>query len=534
MQAENVSRDTLLDLELRLIDPDPEQPRKHFDAAKLAELAESMQRDGLAVPIMVRPVGESYIIVHGERRYRAALSLDWPTIRAEIRDITADAARWLALVENIQRADLSPIEEAHAFKTRLEQMTQTELGRRIGKSQQYIADRIALLRLSDDIQKLITARAVKPSLARRLLSIPDEKMQLSLAKKAARDDLTVKDVEKKRHEFERDQKRGLNDAEKLELMIEDCPDLTIYRQATAHGEIKITYPIHEPGYRLQFETLAEPFTGQAWHWPTYSELQYNAIQPNWNLSSGISFAEDLSVPLFTPDEWDLFWAFDNSEMDFPGCAFFKFRPGRVLGATLRRTYDPNYGRFLIQNEGGQHCATCASGRLFIRRGWGHWTIVMFNNGHGGRIARRVFVQDHAGESFIQQAAETVDPFCFSSHNFNQLALWHVQTTEMSWFYARRKTMPRDDMIAALEQDLDRLRNAQPLSDDELEDQVLDWLQENCADFTHPDWREGEAFYPRLLDGTVDADRARTIGEQANANDRARWKWQKPRGRHYRL
>ena len=147
-----MSRDILLSL----IDPDPDQPRKHFDADLLAELARSVDSNGLAVPILVRPVGERFVIVHGERRYRAAQSLGWASIAAEVRDVTPDQAHWLSLVENVQRADLSPIEEAQAYQERLAGgLTQAALGERIGKSQSYIAHKLRLLELPGPIKSYL-------------------------------------------------------------------------------------------------------------------------------------------------------------------------------------------------------------------------------------------------------------------------------------------------------------------------------------------------------------------------------------------
>jgi ParB family transcriptional regulator, chromosome partitioning protein len=111
-----VSRDTLLSL----IDPDPEQPRKVFDETKLAELAESMASNGLAVPILLRPMPDGrFLIVRGARRWRAAQRLGWETIPAEVRELTPDEAHWLSLVENVQRSNLSPIEEAEGYQARL-------------------------------------------------------------------------------------------------------------------------------------------------------------------------------------------------------------------------------------------------------------------------------------------------------------------------------------------------------------------------------------------------------------------------------
>jgi ParB/RepB/Spo0J family partition protein len=162
------------DILLRLIDPDPEQPRKHFDEASIIELAQSIQANGLAVPILVRPVGDRFVIVHGERRYRAAKSLGWETIPAEVRDIDADTAQWLALVENVQRSDLSPIEEAQAYQARLAQgMTQTALAERIGKTQSYIAQKLRLLKLPDPVAYYLNVGAITEGHARQLLRLRD-------------------------------------------------------------------------------------------------------------------------------------------------------------------------------------------------------------------------------------------------------------------------------------------------------------------------------------------------------------------------
>lgn len=187
----------MTDIPLHLIDPDPEQPRKHFDPAALDELAQSMKADGLAVAILLRPIGDRFMIVHGERRWRAAQQLGWETIPADVRDLTDDQARWLAFAENMQRADLSPIEEAHFLHGRLtEGITQAELGKRIGKSQQYIAARLSLLNLAAPVQDLITIRMVNASVGVLLGAVKDEGAQTALAATTAAQDLSVADVRK--------------------------------------------------------------------------------------------------------------------------------------------------------------------------------------------------------------------------------------------------------------------------------------------------------------------------------------------------
>jgi ParB/RepB/Spo0J family partition protein len=164
-----VSRDTLINL----IDPDPEQPRKVFDEVALAELAASMAANGLAVPILLRPAPEGrYVIVHGERRWRAAQRLSWETIPAEVRELSPDEAHWISLVENVQRADLSPIEEARAYQARLAQgLTQAQLAQRVGKDRSYIAQKLRLLTLPAPVVVYLERRALREGHARQLLKL---------------------------------------------------------------------------------------------------------------------------------------------------------------------------------------------------------------------------------------------------------------------------------------------------------------------------------------------------------------------------
>ena len=163
-----MSRDILIDL----IDADPDQPRRHFDADQLAELAESIAANGLIVPILLRPVGERFVIVHGERRFRACRSLGWAFLPAEGRDLDVETARWMALVENIQRADLTPIEEAQAYAAALATgLTQQQLGKRIGKTQSYIAQKLRLLKMAPEVQEAVAAGTISEGIARQLLRL---------------------------------------------------------------------------------------------------------------------------------------------------------------------------------------------------------------------------------------------------------------------------------------------------------------------------------------------------------------------------
>ncbi len=163
-----MSRDILLNL----IDPDPDQPRKVFDEDQLRGLAESLDTTGQAVAITVRPVGERYTIVTGERRWRAAQWLGWATIRAEVLELDPATSGWLTLVENIQRADLTPIEEAQAYQKLIAAgYTQTEIGAKVGKGQSYVASKLRLLRLPRAVQDLLAADALTEGHCKQLLRL---------------------------------------------------------------------------------------------------------------------------------------------------------------------------------------------------------------------------------------------------------------------------------------------------------------------------------------------------------------------------
>lgn len=186
-----MSRDILL----TLIDRDPNNARQTFDETGIAELAQSIAASGLAVPILVRPSGDRYTIVHGERRYRAVQSLGWATIPAEVRELDSESASWLALVENVQRSDLSPIEEAQAYQAKLATgITQTELGQRIGKTQSYIATKLRFLRLPSFVQAGIQLGKISEGQAKQLLRLGCPEVQTLCACAMVKEQWTVTQV----------------------------------------------------------------------------------------------------------------------------------------------------------------------------------------------------------------------------------------------------------------------------------------------------------------------------------------------------
>ena len=189
---------TISTLKISLVDPKSDQPRKYFDKDALEELSESIKENGLLQPILVREYGEGrYQIIAGERRYRACKLAGLTDIPAIILDRDDKAAAQIALIENIQREDLNPLEEALAYKALKEEydMTQEELSERIGKSRSAIANSMRLLDLPEEILTMVVARELSAGHARTLLGVKDRDDMLLLAQITAEQDLSVRQLE---------------------------------------------------------------------------------------------------------------------------------------------------------------------------------------------------------------------------------------------------------------------------------------------------------------------------------------------------
>lgn len=172
------------DLELDKIIPNRYQPRRQFSDDSIKELAETLNKDGLLQPIIVRENNDDqYEIIAGERRYRAAKSLGWSTIPAIVKDMNDDQAASLALIENLQREDLNPIDEAKAYNNLMElnNLTQTALAKDMGKSQSYVANKLRLLKLSDDVQAALIDGKITARHGRALIGLSEEDQKRVLA-----------------------------------------------------------------------------------------------------------------------------------------------------------------------------------------------------------------------------------------------------------------------------------------------------------------------------------------------------------------
>lgn len=185
------------DIELDKIVPNRYQPRREFSDDSIKELAETLDKDGLLQPIVVREDGEDhYEIIAGERRYRAAKSLGWETIPAIVKNMDDDQAASLALIENLQREDLNPIDEAKAYTNlmKLNDLTQTALAKNMGKSQSYVANKLRLLKLDDDVQKALIEGKITARHGRALLNLSEDDQERVL-KEIEEKGLNVKQTE---------------------------------------------------------------------------------------------------------------------------------------------------------------------------------------------------------------------------------------------------------------------------------------------------------------------------------------------------
>ena len=196
-ESESFAKEELLEIDLDQIEPNSEQPRTNFEEESLEELTQSIRANGIVQPIVVRKKGEGYQIVAGERRWRASQRANLQKIPAIVKEVEDEKLLELALIENIQRQELSAIEEARAYKGLLENLglTQEKVAERVGKSRTVITTFLRFLKLPMDIQLLIEDGKLSAGHARALLMTDEEGLQKRLAKKIVEKSLSVRETE---------------------------------------------------------------------------------------------------------------------------------------------------------------------------------------------------------------------------------------------------------------------------------------------------------------------------------------------------
>lgn len=217
------AKNSVMEVKVNEVEPNNRQPRKVFDHEKLEALADSIKEHGIVQPIIVHSEGSHYKIVAGERRWRAAKLAGLKTIPVIIKDITTREVMEIALIENLQREDLNPIEEAGAFQRLIDEysITQEDVAKVVGKSRAAIANSVRLLTLTDEIKEMISVGRLTSGHARSLITITDAKRQNELATIILEKNLTVRESEKlaaSEGKFNRKkEKRKIRTKESIEL-----------------------------------------------------------------------------------------------------------------------------------------------------------------------------------------------------------------------------------------------------------------------------------------------------------------------------
>ena len=246
----------ILMLKLDLVQPNKEQPRKTFDEEKINELAESVKNYGVLQPLLVQKKGSFYEIIAGERRWRAAKAAGLKEVPAVLKEYSKQEAMEISLIENVQRADLNPIEEALGYRQLIDEfgLTQEEIAVRVAKSRTAITNTMRLLKLDEQIQNMLVQGVITSGHARALLSLEETQMQLKAAKEILDKKLSVRETERlvKRLQKEAsgEKKEEKKKDETLALIYQDLEDrmksvmgtkVSIHNKDKNKGRIEIEY-----------------------------------------------------------------------------------------------------------------------------------------------------------------------------------------------------------------------------------------------------------------------------------------------------
>ena len=237
---------------ISLVEPDRNQPRKNFDKEKLQELADSIKTKGLLEPIIVQEKGGHYEIIAGERRWRACRIAELTEIPVIVKNYDDLEKVEISLIENIQREDLNPIEEANAYRRLIDEfhLKQDELAERVSRNRTSIANSMRLLKLCEKVQEMVADGRLSMGHARALIPVEDEETQLALAVKIVEEHLSVRDVEKLIRSLQRKAPRKKEKDPALELIYKDLENrmnaalgmkVAIKSQNEKSGRIEITY-----------------------------------------------------------------------------------------------------------------------------------------------------------------------------------------------------------------------------------------------------------------------------------------------------
>ena len=254
-------KDGTLMVKLSKVEPNREQPRKNFDEDSLQELAESLKQFGMLQPILVQNRGDYYEIIAGERRWRAAKIAGLKEVPVIVRELTDQEIVEISLIENIQREDLNPIEEAQAYKRLLTEfhLKQDEVAERVSKSRTAVTNSMRLLKLCDEVQKMVVDDMISTGHARALISIEDPEEQYLIAQKIFDEKLSVREVEKLVKDLHKPPKPPKEENKTLQAIYQEISErlkqslstkVSVSAKQNGAGKIEIEFYNHEDQERL--------------------------------------------------------------------------------------------------------------------------------------------------------------------------------------------------------------------------------------------------------------------------------------------
>ena len=260
-------KDGTLMVKLSKVEPNREQPRKNFDEDSLQELAESLKQFGMLQPILVQNRGDYYEIIAGERRWRAAKIAGLKEVPVIVRELTDQEIVEISLIENIQREDLNPIEEAQAYKRLLTEfhLKQDEVAERVSKSRTAVTNSMRLLKLCDEVQKMVVDDMISTGHSRALISIEDPEEQYLIAQKIFDEKLSVREVEKLVKDLHKPPKPPKEENKTLQAIYQEISErlkqslstkVSVSAKQNGAGKIEIEFYNHE-----DLERLLERITG---------------------------------------------------------------------------------------------------------------------------------------------------------------------------------------------------------------------------------------------------------------------------------
>ena len=277
-----VAEGALRDLPVAQVRPNPFQPRTHFDEAALAELVASIEASGLLQPVVVRSRNGTYELIAGERRWRAVQKLGWATVPAVVKEADDQTLLTLALIENLQRNDLSPIDEAQGYQRLIDQfkLPQAEVARMVGRNRSTVTNLLRLLRLPEPVRAMLHEGRLSEGHARALLALDSEREIIALAEEAVRDALSVRELEARVRgedapaavDASAPSKRGKEKPRTLQVSadvrrVEDAlrkrlgTDVRVTQKRKGRGIVAVSYYSNDDLARLLELILGHPFDG---------------------------------------------------------------------------------------------------------------------------------------------------------------------------------------------------------------------------------------------------------------------------------